>query len=63
MRMPFFLWDKIVSTSSLQAQTSLTVGAIAFSGHNSEGATDSFSFMRLMDIDSGTDGLRLRVVY
>ncbi|MCW0221202.1 MAG: hypothetical protein OJI67_22925, partial [Prosthecobacter sp.] len=44
----------LLSTVSLRAATSLSAGDIAFTGYNSESTNDSFSFILLKDIDSGT---------
>jgi|GEM_PF-3401379 len=41
--------------TGVQAQTTLTVGDLAFTGYNSEGTVDSFSFMLLKDIGTGTE--------
>ncbi|MCB0695869.1 MAG: T9SS type A sorting domain-containing protein [Chitinophagaceae bacterium] len=44
----------LFSVYTIQAQTTLSAGDIAFTGYNSDGADDSFSFILLAPISSGT---------
>jgi hypothetical protein len=54
MKKSFFFLSLLVFSIALNAQTSLQPGDIAFTGVNMDG-TDQFSFVFLIDIESGTE--------